>query len=353
MNKKNLLTFLCFLLSFAAVAQQAESQLQLTSNITRKLIFEDTVFVLTLTVNNTGKSVANDVLVMNNLPQELTFDSFLEGKATQNAGSVLWFAEDIEAGGHKDLSIVVTINNKNQNIINHAFVWQYDGAHMYLNYNSAPNDSRTELVITDLNLIKFEENIVNDIEEVIELQEETEQQPIETVEIIEEDIENTIEVENTAEEIKSEEETEQQIVESEEITEEETEKAAEEKIETLKLEIQSLYEWIKNTINSQGTYLVQINSDKKAKVAEKNGTPAATKQNISWPTAIFQTEEESSIAELELKITIFNRFAVLVYEGSGGWDLTYNNKPADSGIYFYVVKFPDGEKLDNSFEIQY
>lgn len=395
-NKKSLLTFLCFLFCFATIAQQTESQLQLTSNINRKLIYEDTVIILSLTIYNAGGSEAAGVLVMNNLPQELAFDSFLnEGKATHNAGSVLWFAENVEIGKSKTLEIAVNIKNKNQPIINHAFVWQYDGVHMFFDYNSTPENLRTELVITDVNLIKFEE-IAEDIIVVIE-EETAEEEIVETeeieVEVVEAIKEETTEEIGKVEIIKVEEEIVEEIT-TEEKPEEDLEKLKEnltkkikrieaeleklkklheeetseeeetviykipeeiektEEIELLKIEKQALHDWLKNTINSQGEFLVQVKNNQVIKVIEKNGSPAMTKQNISWPTAIFKTGKKSSITELELEITIFNRFAVAVYEGSGGWDLMYNGTSADSGIYFYVVKFPDGEKLSNSFEIQ-
>ncbi|MDO9153019.1 MAG: gliding motility-associated C-terminal domain-containing protein, partial [Paludibacter sp.] len=37
------------------------------------------------------------------------------------------------------------------------------------------------------------------------------------------------------------------------------------------------------------------------------------------------------------KIQIFNRNGILLYQGTGGWDGTYNGKPVSNGTYFYIL----------------
>jgi gliding motility-associated-like protein len=51
------------------------------------------------------------------------------------------------------------------------------------------------------------------------------------------------------------------------------------------------------------------------------------------------------------KVTIYNRYQQLVFEGENGWDGTYRGKLAEPGTYFYRLIMKDGKELKGTIEV--
>ncbi len=78
--------------------------------------------------------------------------------------------------------------------------------------------------------------------------------------------------------------------------------------------------------------------------------------DVIWPNAIVPEQGglNSLFPPLGIdfkKITIFNRYGILIYEGTTSWNGTYDGKMVDPTTYYYVVELPDGKLRKAAVEV--
>lgn len=91
-------------------------------------------------------------------------------------------------------------------------------------------------------------------------------------------------------------------------------------------------------------------------IANDGVCPAALSNEViirvDWPNAITSGGVNSTfLKDIGYQMYIFNRFGVMVYNGTDGWDGKYEGKFVDAGVYYYVVELSDGKTRKATLQV--